>query len=201
MSRITVKKALISVSDKTGVDRIARALSEAGAEILSTGGTAQMIRDAGIPVTSVDSYTGHPEIMNGRVKTLHPKVHGGILAVRDDEFHQADMQANDIDPIDMVVVNLYPFEKTVAREGVTIAEAVENIDIGGPTMVRSSAKNHAWVCVVVDPADYDDLIEEIQHEGGVSDTTRRRLAVKAFAHTAQYDSAITTYLKNVYLQQ
>lgn len=199
MSTVKIKRALISVSDKNGVDEIAQFLVDNGVEILSTGGTARLLKEKGIPVTSVDSYTGHPEIMDGRVKTLHPKVHGGILAVRENENHLKDMKDNGISEIDMVVVNLYPFRETIAKPDVTLEDAIENIDIGGPTMVRSSAKNHKYVSIVVDPADYKRVMEDIKNEGGVTLTTRQQLAAKAFAHTAEYDKAITAYLQKQYL--
>lgn len=198
MTTTTIKRALISVSNKDGVDHLAKFLTDNGVEVLSTGGTAKLLKEAGIPVTSVDSYTGHPEIMNGRVKTLHPKVHGGILAVRDNASHVKDMEENGISGIDMVVVNLYPFRETIAKPGVTLEDAIENIDIGGPTMVRSSAKNHKYVSIVVDPSDYDTVIAEMEKEGGVTQPTRNRLAAKAFAHTAEYDKAITAYLSDQY---
>ncbi len=193
-----IERALISVSNKDGVVDFGKRVSAAGIEILSTGGTARLLSEQGVDVRSVDSYTGFPEIMDGRVKTLHPKVHGGILAVRDNEKHRTQMAENDINPIDLVVVNLYPFEQTVAKPDVTIAEAIENIDIGGPAMVRSSAKNHAYVAVVVDPSDYDRVASEIEQTGYVSLQTRKSLAVKAFKHTAQYDTAIHAYLSTVY---
>lgn len=191
--RITT--ALISVSDKTGVEEFAERLSQFGIKILSTGGTAKLLRDGGIAVTDVAEYTGSPEMMDGRVKTLHPKIHGGILGRRgtDDEV----MAANSIDAIDLVVVNLYPFEQTIARADCTRDEAIENIDIGGPTMVRAAAKNHTSVAIVVDPSDYDDISYAIQNNDGVIDEMRRfALAAKAFAHTADYDAAIATYLNN-----
>jgi len=193
-----ISRALISVSDKTGVVDFARTLISRDIEILSTGGTARALQEAGVPVTSVDSYTGHPEIMNGRVKTLHPKVHGGILAIRTNEDHMAQMTEHGIKPIDMVVVNLYPFQATIAKSEVTLDDAIENIDIGGPTMVRSSAKNHAFVTVVVDPSDYTGISNELTDNEGISLKTRQKLAVKAFAHTAEYDTAITQYLKQQY---
>ncbi len=198
MSTVKIKRALISVSDKSGVDKIAAFLVDAGVEVLSTGGTAKLLKEKGIAVTSVDSYTGHPEIMNGRVKTLHPKVHGGILAVRENENHMKDMADNGISEIDMVIVNLYPFRETIAKPDVTLEDAIENIDIGGPTMVRSSAKNHKYVSIVVDPSDYDVVMGDIKNEGGVTLKTRQRLAAKAFEHTAEYDKAITTYLQKEY---
>jgi phosphoribosylaminoimidazolecarboxamide formyltransferase/IMP cyclohydrolase len=184
-----IKRVLISVSDKTGIVDFARKLSEFGIEILSTGGTAKTLAEKGVPVKSVDSHTGHPEIMDGRVKTLHPKIHGGILAVRDNPLHRKHMQENGIEPIDMVVVNLYPFVQTVSRPGVRIEDAIENIDIGGPAMVRSAAKNHAYVTIVVDPGDYEQVAREIGSTGCVSPAMRKKLAVKAFRHTAQYEAA------------
>jgi len=189
-----VKRALISVSDKTGVLELSQALVDAGIEILSTGGTAKLLADSNLPVTEVSEHTGFPEIMDGRVKTLHPKIHGGILARRgiDDEV----MQANDIQPIDLVVVNLYPFESTVARDDCSLEDAIENIDIGGPTMVRATAKNHAYVTIVVDPQDYARVMDEIR-SGGISQASRFDLAVKAFEHTAHYDGAIANYLGTI----
>jgi len=199
--QVAVGRALISVSDKAGVVDFARMLVSHGVEVLSTGGTCKLLSDNGVPVIAVDSYTGHPEIMGGRVKTLHPKVHGGILAVRDNSEHVRDMGECGIGAIDMVVVNLYPFERTVAG-GAGVAEAVENIDIGGPAMVRSGAKNHAFVAVVVDPADYAAIEAELAATGGaVGLETRRRLAVKAFRHTSAYDAAINAYLSKIYLEE
>ncbi len=192
MARIT--RALVSVSDKRGLEDLARALAARGVEILSTGGTARALADWGIPVTAVSDYTGSPEILDGRVKTLHPRIHGGILGRRDDPRHQAEMRAHAIGPIDMVVVNLYPFEAVTARPETTFDEAIENIDIGGPSMVRSAAKNHADVTVVVDPDDYPAIIAELAASGAVSPATNRRLAEKAFATTARYDGAIADYL-------
>ncbi|KMQ52900.1 IMP cyclohydrolase [Chitinispirillum alkaliphilum] len=201
MGSVEIRRALISVSDKTGIVELAKKLTEKGVEILSTGGTSKTLSENGIPVKSVDSYTEHPEIMGGRVKTLHPRVHGGILAVRDNAEHRCQMDDNKIQNIDMVVVNLYPFEKTVARPDVSVEEAIENIDIGGPAMVRSAAKNHRFVTVVVDPSDYESILKEIDESGSVSFETRRRFAVKAFRHTADYDSAIDTYLSGAYLDE
>jgi phosphoribosylaminoimidazolecarboxamide formyltransferase/IMP cyclohydrolase len=190
---VRVSRALISVSDKTGVVDLARALAAHGVEILSTGGTAAALRGAGITVKDVAEHTGFPEMMDGRVKTLHPKVHGGLLALRDDAGHAAAMRDHDIAPIDVVVVNLYPFEATVAG-GARRDEIIENIDIGGPSMVRSAAKNHAFVAILTDPADYAAFIEELAANGGASLlATRRRLAAKAFAATAAYDSAIASW--------
>lgn len=193
-----MERALISVSDKKGIVEFAKKLSALDIEIVSTGGTARLLQEQGVSVVPVDTYTGHPEIMDGRVKTLHPRVHGGILAVRDNDVHREQMKQNGIKPIDLVVVNLYPFVQTIAREGVTIEEAIENIDIGGPAMVRSAAKNHAYVTVIVDPADYKAVADEIARSGGVSIEKRRRLAVKAFAHTAAYDAEIAGYLSKIY---
>lgn len=195
-----VRRALISVSDKTGVSAFANRLAQAGVTVLSTGGTARLLEQEGAPVQSVDSYTGFPEIMDGRVKTLHPRVHGGILAVRDNEAHVRQMEQNGIEPIDLVAVNLYPFRETIARQGVTLEEAIENIDIGGPTMVRSAAKNHAYVTVVVDPADYDEVASAIEARQTTSHAMRQALACKAFQHTAAYDTAIAAYLSEVFQQ-
>ncbi|MDH5511309.1 MAG: bifunctional phosphoribosylaminoimidazolecarboxamide formyltransferase/IMP cyclohydrolase [Nitrospinota bacterium] len=191
----SIKRVLISVSDKSGLAEFAQSLQTMGAQILSTGGTAKFLRDAGLMVTDVSDYTGFPEIMDGRVKTLHPKVHGGILARRDLDSHMSQMADNGIDPIDMVVVNLYPFEKTIAKPDVAFDEAVENIDIGGPAMVRSAAKNHAHVAVVVDPADYAVVAEEMKmNDGALTGETMRTLAAKAFDHTAWYDGRIASYM-------
>ncbi|MBD3344797.1 MAG: hypothetical protein GF401_07015 [Chitinivibrionales bacterium] len=198
MDIVQIKRALVSVSDKTGIVEFARKLGQRNIEILSTGGTARSLKEKGVDVTSVDSYTGFPEIMDGRVKTLHPKIHGGLLAMRDNNNHVDQMKENGIEPIDMVVVNLYPFKQTVAKPDVTIEDAIENIDIGGPTMIRSAAKNNAWVTVVVDPADYDQIVNELDENNGVSMKTRRRMALKAFQHTADYDTAISAYLSKVF---
>jgi phosphoribosylaminoimidazolecarboxamide formyltransferase/IMP cyclohydrolase len=188
-----VQRALISVSDKSGIVAFARELHTLGIEILSTGGTARLLADAGIPVVEVSDYTGFPEMMDGRVKTLHPKVHGGILARRG--IDEAVMAHNGVKPIDMVVVNLYPFEQTVARADCDLAMAIENIDIGGPTLLRAAAKNHAAVTVLVDSSDYDSVLKELRRHGGaLTDATRFALAVKAFEHTARYDGAIANYL-------
>jgi phosphoribosylaminoimidazolecarboxamide formyltransferase/IMP cyclohydrolase len=190
-----IKRALISVSDKTGLAEFARALKTADIEILSTGGTAQFLRAAGIVVTDVSDYTGFPEILDGRVKTLHPRVHGGVLARREIRAHMEALRAHDIAPIDLVVVNLYPFELTVAQMDCDLATAIEQIDIGGPTLLRAAAKNHAAVTVVVDSADYITVLDEMHaHENIVTAATRFRLAAKAFAHTARYDGAIANYL-------
>ena len=190
---VTIRRALLSVSNKEGLLDFARGLRSRGIAILSTGGTAAMLREDGIEVTDVAAVTGFPEIMDGRVKTLHPKIHGGLLGRRGTD--DAVMAAHGIEPIDLVAVNLYPFAATVAKAGCTFEDAIENIDIGGPAMVRASAKNHDRVTIVVDPLDYGTVLAEIDREdGGVSEETRRRLATKAFAHTAQYDAAVAAYL-------
>jgi phosphoribosylaminoimidazolecarboxamide formyltransferase/IMP cyclohydrolase len=191
-----IKQALLSVSDKTGVLEFARALSAQGVKLLSTGGTAKLLADNGVPVTEVADYTGFPEMLDGRVKTLHPKVHGGILARRDFPEHVAKLEEHDIPTIDMVVVNLYPFQQTVAKDECALEDAIENIDIGGPTMLRSAAKNHKDVVVVCDPADYARVLAEMA-AGEVPYDTRFMLAKKVFAHTAQYDGAITNYLTSL----
>src|SRR5262249_40023906 len=190
-----VERALLSVSDKRGLSALARGLHELGVTMLSTGGTAKMIADAGLPVTQVSDYTGFPEMLDGRVKTLHPKIHGGLLGRRDLPEHTAAMRAHGIEPIDLVVVNLYPFRETVARPGTTLEEAIEQIDIGGPSMLRSAAQNHPHVTVVCGPDDYGPLLEELRASGGsVSAATNRRLAQKVFCATACYDGAIADYL-------
>ena len=190
-----IKQALISVSDKTGVLEFAQGLQQLGVNILSTGGTAKLLADNDVPVTEVADYTGFPEMLDGRVKTLQPKVHAGILARRDLPGHVATLEQHNIPTIDLVVVNLYPFAATVAKPGCTLEDAIENIDIGGPTMVRAAAKNHAHVAIVTDPADYPDVLAEMQTNGGaVSDATRFGLAKKAFSHTAAYDGMISNYL-------
>ena len=195
MAKIT--RALISVSDKTGIAEFAQQLhTRFGVEILSTGGTAKLLAEKGVPVVEVSSYTGFPEMMDGRVKTLHPKIHGGLLGRRGTD--EAVMAEHDIPPIDMVVVNLYPFEQTIAKPDCDLATAIENIDIGGPTMLRAAAKNHAALTVVVDAKDYARVLEEMtNHSGAVSDATRFDLAVKTFEHTARYDGAIANYLGTV----
>jgi phosphoribosylaminoimidazolecarboxamide formyltransferase/IMP cyclohydrolase len=190
-----ITQALLSVSDKAGLIEFARGLDGLGVKLLSTGGTARTLVDGGLPVTEVGAYTGFPEMLDGRVKTLHPKVHGGILARRDAPEHLAALKAHGIPAIDLVVVNLYPFRATVARVGCTLEEAIENIDIGGPTLVRAAAKNYAHVGVVVDPADYAALLAELRaNKATLSAATRFRLAQKAFSHTAAYDGAISNYL-------
>ncbi|MES2538779.1 MAG: bifunctional phosphoribosylaminoimidazolecarboxamide formyltransferase/IMP cyclohydrolase [Pseudomonadota bacterium] len=193
-----IKQALISVSDKTGILEFARALSAMGVNILSTGGTAKLLADNGINVTEVADYTGFPEMLDGRVKTLHPKVHGGILARRDFPAHVAALDAHGIPTIDMVVVNLYPFQETVAKQQCTLEDAIENIDIGGPAMLRSSAKNHKDVIVICDPADYTPVLGELSaNQGEVGYETKFALAKKVFAHTAQYDGSITNYFTSL----
>jgi phosphoribosylaminoimidazolecarboxamide formyltransferase / IMP cyclohydrolase len=193
-----IELALISVTDKNGIVSLAKAVHGFGVKILSTGGTAKTIRDGGVPVTEISDYTGFPEMMDGRVKTLHPKVHGGLLGLRDNPAHREMMEEYGIKPIDLVVVNLYQFEKTVAKEGVTLEEAIENIDIGGPAMLRSSAKNYRDVTVIVDPTDYGVVLEEMEQNGGATTLeTRFRLAKKVFRLTHEYDGAITRYLDNV----
>ncbi|WP_028312299.1 bifunctional phosphoribosylaminoimidazolecarboxamide formyltransferase/IMP cyclohydrolase [Derxia gummosa] len=189
-----IQRALISVSDKTGVAELARELAALGVEILSTGGTAKLLAGLGIPVVEVADHTGFPEMLDGRVKTLHPKIHGGILARRDLPEHMAALDAHGIGRIDLLVVNLYPFVEATSKADCTFENAIENIDIGGPTMLRSAAKNHRDVAVVVDPADYAVVVAELKAAGETSFATRFRLAKKVFAHTAQYDSAITNYL-------
>lgn len=188
-----IKNALISVSDKTGIVDFAKSLADLGVTIYSTGGTYKAIHEAGVAVHQVEELTHFPEMMDGRVKTLHPMVHGGILAVRNDEKHVAAMKEHDIQPLDLVVVNLYPFRETIAKPGVELAEAIENIDIGGPTMVRSAAKNNAFVGIVVNPERYDEVIERLKKDGDLGQDFRFALAKEAFAHTAAYDTAIANY--------
>ncbi|MEM7688495.1 MAG: bifunctional phosphoribosylaminoimidazolecarboxamide formyltransferase/IMP cyclohydrolase [Pseudomonadota bacterium] len=189
----TIKRALLSVSDKSGLAELGQALAARGVELVSTGGTARTLREAGLDVRDVSDLTGFPEMMDGRVKTLHPKVHGGLLALRDNDEHVAAMEAHAIGPIDLVVVNLYPFEATVAK-GASREEIIENIDIGGPSMVRSAAKNHGFVTIVTDAADYSELLEEIEaHDGATSPAFRIRMAGKAYARTAAYDAAIANW--------
>src|SRR5687768_8681859 len=190
------RRALVSVSDKRGVAELAGILKELGFEILSTGGTASALAAAGAKVTQVSAYTGAPEILDGRVKTLHPRIHGGLLG-RDTDAHKQEMAKHDIAPIELVVVNLYPFEATIAKSGTTFDDAIENIDIGGPSMLRSAAKNHERVAVVVDPEDYPAVIAELRADKAVSATRRLALARKAFAHTAAYDTAIAAYLSSI----
>ncbi len=189
-----IERALISVSDKTGLLEFARVLDSLGVEILSTGGTAKALTEAGIAVTEVAAYTGSPEILDGRVKTLHPKIHAGILFRRDLPDHVAQMEKSGFGPIDLVVVNLYPFEATIAKENVTFEEAIENIDIGGPTLLRASAKNFAHVTVICDNTDYGRVSQELQKDGHTTLDTRRYLAQKVYARTNTYDGTIAAYL-------
>ena len=191
---MAITRALISVSDKTGIVEFSRGLANMGVEIISTGGTARALSEAGIPVRPISDLTGFPEMMDGRVKTLHPKVHGALLALRDNPVHMKDVEANKIELIDLVVVNLYPFQQTISKADVTLEEAIENIDIGGPTMLRSAAKNYRHVAVVTDPGDYDAVLEELKTSGDLSLETRSRLCVKVFRATADYDAAIDQYL-------
>jgi len=192
-----VKRALISVSDKTGVVEFAQKLSDSEVEILSTGGTARALKEAGLKVIDVSEYTGFPEMMNGRVKTLHPKIHGGLLALRDNEEHMKQAEENGVKMIDLVVVNLYPFEKTVEKEGVSEEEAIENIDIGGPSMIRSAAKNFRFVTVVADPYDYEKVGEAVVADGDTSLEMRKELAEKVFSMTGGYDRAIDNYFRGL----
>lgn len=192
-----MKRALISVSDKTGIVEFAQQLVKLDYEIVSTGGTAKALKDAGVAVIGISEVTGFPEILEGRVKTLHPNIHGGILAKGTPE-HMAVLAEKNITPIDLVVVNLYPFQETIAKEGVTLADAIENIDIGGPTMVRSSAKNYERVAIIVNPKWYAPVLEEIATAGEISLATRQKLALEAFQHTAQYDAAISKYLTGAF---
>ncbi len=192
MSTIAIRRALLSVSDKSGLIELGHALHGAGTEILSTGGSAAALREAGIPVKEVADHTGFPEMMDGRVKTLHPKIHGGLLALRDKDSHIAAMQDHDIGAIDLVAINLYPFEATVAS-GADFETCIENIDIGGPAMVRSAAKNHGFVTIITDPDDYAPVINEIKEQGGTTLETRRRLAAKAYSRTGSYDAAIANW--------
>src|SRR6266851_9700796 len=190
-----IGRALLSVYDKTGLMPFAETLAAAGAELISTGGTAKALRAGGLKVTDLSAYTGFPEMLGGRVKTLHPRIHGGLLYLRGDAQHEAAAKQHGIQPIDVVVVNLYPFEATIAKPGVTLAEAIENIDIGGPSMIRSAAKNYESVTVVVDPADYDSVLENMRENSG--ETTlklREHLAIKAFIKTSDYDRTIGNYL-------
>ncbi len=192
-----VERALISLTDKSGIEGFAKALTELGVEILSTGGTAKKMRDAGVEVTDVADFTGFPEMLDGRVKTLHPLVHGGILNQRDNPDHQKQCQEHNIRDIDIVAVNLYAFEKTVADPNCSLADAIENIDIGGPTLLRASAKNFRDVTVIVDPADYDQVLAEIRKTGNTTLKTRFRLAVKVFQLTSSYDTTIADWLARI----
>lgn len=190
-----IKRALLSVSDKTGIVELAKFLNENGVEIISTGGTMKAIKEAGVPVTYVSDVTGFPEIMDGRVKTLNPKIHGAILAVRSNPEHVKAMEEHGIKGIDLVVVNLYPFKETISKPGVTEEEAIENIDIGGPAMVRASAKNFKDVVIVTYPSRYEGLMKMLKETGDVDAHTRKELAMEAFTHTHEYDGMISAYLK------
>jgi phosphoribosylaminoimidazolecarboxamide formyltransferase/IMP cyclohydrolase len=192
-----IERALISLTDKSGIEDFARQLEEMGVEILSTGGTAKKMRESGIKVKDVSEFTGFPEMLDGRVKTLHPKVHGGILAQKTNPDHLAQMEKHGLQPIDLVAVNLYAFEKTIADPNCTLANAIENIDIGGPTMLRSAAKNYRDVTVLVDPADYPQVLSEMKETGNTTLKTRFRLAAKVFALTSRYDTAITDWLGKI----
>jgi phosphoribosylaminoimidazolecarboxamide formyltransferase/IMP cyclohydrolase len=195
-----IQRALISVTDKSGIEGLAMTLGQFGAEILSTGGTAKALSQAGIKIREVSDFTGFPEMLDGRVKTLHPKIHGGILGIRSSAEHVKAMKEHGIVPIDMVVVNLYAFEKAVARPGCSLEDAIENIDIGGPTLLRASAKNYPFVTVITDPADYAEIIKEMEASGGsVSVETNFRLAKKVFRLTNAYDGAISRYLDSAKL--
>src|SRR3954451_11983991 len=193
---VPVRRALLSVSDKTGLAEFARALhQEFKVELISTGGTAKFLRDLGLPVTDVSQVIGFPEMMDGRVKTLHPKIHGGLLALRDHPDHVQSMREHGIQPIDLVCINLYPFRQTIERPGVTFDEAIENIDIGGPSMIRSAAKNHRFVLVVTSPTRYEKVLGDLrQHAGSSCGKHRLKQAQRAFAHTAEYDALIAEYL-------
>src|SRR5512138_397901 len=195
---LRIKRALLSVSDKTGLVPLAQALTAAGVDLISTGGTARTLREAGLKVTDLSAHTGFPEMLDGRVKTLHPKVHGGLLYVRGNPVHEEAVRHHGIEPIDLVVVNLYPFEQTVARPNVALHDAIENIDIGGPSMLRSAAKNHESVTVVVDPADYGEVAEQVKNSGNTTLELRRRLAAKVYARTAAYDAAIAAHLSKAF---
>lgn len=190
-----IRRALISVSDKTGVVEFAKGLEKLGVEIISTGGTAELLAESGVKVVPVSEITGFPEILDGRVKTLHPKVHGGLLAIRENEVHMRQIKDLGIEPIDLIAVNLYPFRQTIEKPGVTFEEAIENIDIGGPAMLRSAAKNHEGVIVICDPVDYSEVLEELKTKGDVGKKLRRKLALKVFEHTAFYDAMISDYLR------
>jgi phosphoribosylaminoimidazolecarboxamide formyltransferase/IMP cyclohydrolase len=192
-----MQRALISLTDKSGIEEFARQLQDLGIEILSTGGTAKKMRENGIAVKDVSEFTGFPEMLDGRVKTLHPKVHGGILFLRGNSSHETQMEAHGLQQIDLVAVNLYAFDKATSDPNCSVAKAIENIDIGGPTMLRAAAKNFQYVTVIVDPADYPQVISEIREHGNTTLVTRFRLAVKVFELTSRYDTAIAAWLANV----
>jgi len=190
-----INRVIISVSDKEGISNFAKALEDYDVEILSTGGTARQLRDAGVRVMDISEYTGSPEILDGRVKTLHPKIYGGVLALRDNDTHLQQMAENGMEPIDMIIVNLYPFEEVIKKDNVDLMEAIENIDIGGPTMLRAAAKNYQYVTLVTHPEDYEDLLKELKkNNGSISAETNFRLAVKAFSYVSRYDAAISNFL-------
>src|SRR5262245_19872752 len=189
-----IQRALLSVSDKTGLVAFAQTLADAGVELISTGGTAKALREAGLTVKDLSEHTGFPEMLDGRVKTLHPRVHGGVLFIRGNSAHETAVQQHNIPPIDLVVVNLYPFEQTIAKANVTLHEAIENIDIGGPSMLRSAAKNHDAVTVIVDPADYEIVANQIRATGNTTLELRRQLAAKVYTRTSAYDGVIAGYL-------
>src|SRR6266404_5835836 len=193
-----IQRALLSVSDKAGLVPLAQSLAAAGVELISTGGTAKALREAGLNPIDLSAYSGFPEMLDGRVKTLHPKVHGGLLYIRGNPAHEAAVEQHGIKPIDLVVVNLYPFEQTIAKPDVALHDAIENIDIGGPSMLRGAAKNHESVTVVIDPADYDTVARQIKETGGTSLELRRTLAAKVFARTAAYDGAIAAHLEKAF---
>jgi phosphoribosylaminoimidazolecarboxamide formyltransferase/IMP cyclohydrolase len=197
MDIIPIKRAILSVFKKDRITELGGFLKDQGADLLSTGGTGRALTAEGIEYQEVSNYTGSPEMLQGRVKTLHPKIHGGILFKREDPQQVAEAKQHGIHPIDLIAVNLYPFEETISKPDVTVETATENIDIGGPTMIRAAAKNFASVTVVTDPADYERIINEIKKKGGVSYETRKELAAKAFAHTSAYDQAITNYLSSI----
>ncbi len=193
-----VRRAILSVTDKSGLVDFGKGLQELNVHMLSTGGTAKALREGGVDITEVSDFTGFPEMLDGRVKTLHPKIHGGILGIRDNEAHASTMKKHGIEPIDMVVVNLYAFAKTVAKPGCTLEEAIENIDIGGPTLIRAAAKNNKFVAVVTDSADYPAILEELRRlKGNISRKTSLRLACKAFCTTHTYDGNICEYLTDI----
>src|SRR5213080_4923653 len=193
-----IQRALISVFDKTGIIPFAQVLARAKVELISTGGTARVLREAGLPVIELSDYTGYPEMLDGRLKTLHPKVHGGLLFLRGNPAHEAAVKKHGIGPIDLVAVNFYPFEQTAARSNVTLQEAIENIDIGGPSMLRSAAKNHHHVTAVMDPNDYEVVAAQIKAKGNTTLEFRRKLAARVFARTAAYDAVIATHLIKVF---
>jgi len=197
MGRIKIQRAILSVYNKNGIEKLGRALADWDVHILSTGGTSRALAEAGIPYQEVSDYTGSPEMLGGRVKTLHPIIHGGLLFKREDEAQAEEAENFGIQPIDLVAVNLYPFEATIAKPGVTVEKATENIDIGGPAMIRSAGKNFRSVAVLTDPGDYDAFIDEMKEKGEVGINTRRRLAAKAFNHVSRYDEAISNYLASL----